>query len=278
MRRKLSLQEIEDLSYYDFMAYLEVPFFNVGGNPSIERLSERCKIGPDSHVLDVGCGTGGNSIYIAKKYGCKVTGIDISEMMVEKARTRAENEGMEDVLSFHVGDAYSLAYPDGTFDAVLTVFVSQFLDLGTAFNEFNRVLITGGYFGFNEMFRSDQVPEHLVEKVDKGEEIFRELTGLPFKLRTPAIWETGLVEAGFTDVNLEAFTNYIDVGRGLDLVQEMGGWGKLLPILWETLTLALRSSKIRKKYGELNRGKRVLLNNRVTSRYIGYVLGVGKKA
>lgn len=273
----MSIEEIEELGYYDFMAYLEVPFFNIGGNPSLDVLVERCNIEPGSHVLDVGCGTGGNSVYIAKKYGCKVTGIDISELMVEKARERAIDENMEDMLSFQAGDAYALDFPDETFDTVLTVFVSQFLDLDRAFHEFKRVLKSGGYLGFNEMYRADNVPEELVGKVDEGEEVFRELTGLPFRLRTPSIWEGGLIEAGFSKVEVEAFTNYVDVSRGLDMVQEMGGWRKLLPTLWETLTLALRSGKIREKYSGISKGKRVLLNDRVTSKYIGYVLGVGKK-
>ena len=89
-RSSFSLSEIEDLGYYDFMAYLEVPFFNIGGTPSIDELAKRCMIGEDSRVLDVGCGTGGNSAYIAKNYGRHVTGIDISELMIEKARMRAE--------------------------------------------------------------------------------------------------------------------------------------------------------------------------------------------
>ena len=72
------------------MAYLEVPFFNIGGAPSIDLLAERCMIDEHSHVLDVGCGTGGNSAYVVKKYGCKVTGIDISEIMIERANKRAE--------------------------------------------------------------------------------------------------------------------------------------------------------------------------------------------
>jgi ubiquinone/menaquinone biosynthesis C-methylase UbiE len=125
----MSITEIEELGYYDFMAYLNVPFFNIGGNESLDILSERCNIGPHIHVLDVGCGTGGNYAYLESKYGCRVTGIDISAMMIWKAMERAEEKGMIDVLDFHVGDAYNLEYPDNHFDVVLTIFVSQFLDL-----------------------------------------------------------------------------------------------------------------------------------------------------
>lgn len=50
----LSLEEVEQLGYYDFMAYLQVPFFNIGGTLSIEMLAELCNIDEYSHVLDVG--------------------------------------------------------------------------------------------------------------------------------------------------------------------------------------------------------------------------------
>ena len=54
MQGKMSVSEIEELGYYDFMAYLNVPFFNIGGNESLDVLAERCYLGPDTHLLDVG--------------------------------------------------------------------------------------------------------------------------------------------------------------------------------------------------------------------------------
>ncbi len=50
----LSIRDLEGLGYYDFMAYLRVPFFNIGGTPSLDLLAQRCGINEDSHVLDVG--------------------------------------------------------------------------------------------------------------------------------------------------------------------------------------------------------------------------------
>lgn len=273
----LSLNEIEELGYYDFMAYLQVPFFNIGGYPSLDLLAERCNIGPDSHVLDVGCGTGGNSSYLAKKYGCMVTGIDISELMIEKAKTRIIEESLEDKLQFQVGDACNLDFSNEEFDIVITVFVSQFLDLGQAFPEFHRVLKNEGYLGVNEMFRDSNIPMDLVDKVDYGEEVFRELTDLPFRLRSPSMWESGFAEAGFGDVWVESFTNRMGVSEVLEMVDSMGGWLTLLSYLGKVVWLGLRSSKLRKKFGDISRGKRVLVNDRDVRSYVGYVLGVGQK-
>ena len=43
-KESLSLEEIEELGYYDFMGYMEVPFFNIGGASSIDRLAELCQL------------------------------------------------------------------------------------------------------------------------------------------------------------------------------------------------------------------------------------------
>lgn len=277
MTRELSIGEIEELGYYDFMAYLKVPFFNIGGTPSLDLLAQRCGIDENSHVLDVGCGTGGNSAYLAEKYGCRVTGFDISEQMVERANERAVSSGLEDRLSFSVGDAYDLDFPDGTFDIVMTVFVSQFLDLKWVFTEFRRVLKEGGWLGINEMYRAEDVPDHLIWKVDLGEEVYRELTELPFAVRTPSMWEAAFNDSGFTDVSVESFTNIVSVGKGLDMINDFGGWGVLLSSLWQIVKLGVQSGKMREKFGLMSKGKRVLLNDRETAKYVGYVLGVGRK-
>jgi ubiquinone/menaquinone biosynthesis C-methylase UbiE len=275
--RDLSISEIEDLGYYDFMAYLKVPFFNIGGTPSLDLLAQRCGINENSHVLDVGCGTGGNSAYLAEMYGSQVTGIDISGLMVERANDRAISTGLEDRLSFSVGNAYDLDFPDGTFDMVMTVFVSQLLDLKKVFPEFIRVLKDGGKLGINEMYRADYVPENLISKVDAGEEVYQYLTELPFSIRTPSVWEAGFRNSGFTDVSVESFTNVVSIGKGLDMIQDFGGWSVLLSSLWQIVKLGVQSGKMREKFGKMSKGKRVLLNDRETAEYIGYVLGVGRK-
>ncbi|MCW4014260.1 MAG: class I SAM-dependent methyltransferase [Candidatus Bathyarchaeota archaeon] len=273
----MSVGEVEGLGYYDFMAYIGVPFFNIGGVPSLDLLAERCGIDETCHVLDVGCGTGGNSAYLVESYGCRVTGIDISEIMIARAQERKEEHPLGDRMRFMTGDAYALGFPDESFDVVLTVFVSQFLDIEQAFSEFSRVLAPGGCLGVNEMYRLESVPGELVERVDEAEQVFRELTELPFSLRSPEVWERGFRDAGFVDVGVEAFEYAMDVRAGLEMVEDMGGWWKMLGMLWKTYMLALRSRKIREKYMRIGRGKDVMLRDKETKKYFGYVLGLGKK-
>ena len=273
----LSIEEIEELGYYDFMGYMEVPFFNIGGVSSIDRLAELCQLNPESRVLVVGCGTGGNSCYLANKYGCQVVGIDVAEQMIEHAQERAKTLQLTDRAIFQVGDAYNLEFSDDSFDVVLTVFVSQFLDLHRAYPGFLRVLRPGGYLGINEMYRADEVPQEALLRIEEGEEVFREITELPFTLRRPSIWREAFETSSFRDVVIEEYSNIVQQNRALSMVEEFGGWGKLIKTLWEMLVLALKSKKLRQRFGRISRGKRVLLRDRVASKYIGYILCVGKK-
>ncbi len=277
MSDELSLEEVERLGYYDFMGYMGVPFFNIGGFASIDRLAELCKITKETRILEVGCGTGANACYLAEKFGCTVVGIDLAEHMVEQATRRATELGLTDRVSFSVGDAYRLDFPDATFDAVVTVFVSQFLDPAKAFPEFGRVLRDGGRLGVNEMYRAEDVPPEVKGKVDESENAFRDMTELPFTLRSPETWHKAFESAGFEPITLEEYPNSQQKPYSGNIVEEFGGWRKLLSTLWRLLVYALRSGEMRKMFTKISRTKNVLIKDKGTSKYIGYVLCVGTK-
>ncbi len=276
-KESLSTEEIEDLSYYDFMGYMDVPFFNIGGLSSIDRLAELCKIGKDQRVLVVGCGTGWNSCYIAREFECNVVGIDIAEHMITRAKERAEEMNLTDKVDFRIGDAYNLQFDDNSFDVVLTVFVSQFLDKTKAFKEFVRVLKPNGYLGINEMYKADEIPLNAIDKVTEGEKIFQDITDLPFTLNTPTEWKNAFQNATFVEIYVEEIqdpTQNVSVSK---TIKEIGGYRKFLSILWKMLVLAAKSKKIRKKYGQISKGKRILLRDKTTSPYLGYLLAIGIK-
>lgn len=84
---------------------------------------ERVFIRPGSEVLDVACGTGNLAIPAARQ-GAKVTGVDIATNLLEQARMRATNEGLN--AEFREGDAEALPFPDAQFDAVVSMFGAMF--------------------------------------------------------------------------------------------------------------------------------------------------------
>jgi len=274
---KLSIEELENLSYYDFMGYLNVPFFNCGGLSSMDRLVELCEIDKRKKILVVGCGTGVNSIYLTKNFDCSIVGIDIAEKMVEKAKENAEKENIADKIEFKVGNAYNLDCEDLSFDVVLLIFVAQFLNLEIAFKEFYRVLKSGGYLGVNEMYKYDEIPETLAKKIKESEAIFQELTELPFTLYTPSYWKKSFENALFSDVKLEEYQDITQRGSMKRIIKDIGGYKKFTKILFEVLIYALKSKKLRKKFSLISKAKRTFLRNKETSKYVGYILCVGKK-
>lgn len=81
------------------------------------------KLAPGMRVLDVACGTG-NSAIPAARAGASVTGVDIAANLLEQARMRAAREGLK--VEFQEGDAEQLAFSEGAFDAVITMFGAMF--------------------------------------------------------------------------------------------------------------------------------------------------------
>lgn len=102
-------------------------------------------IKPESHVLDVGCGTGFAVIEIARQLDRgKACGIDISPGMIEKARRNIPEELLGRV-SFHQASADGIPYPDGEFDYILcTNSFHHYPDTQRALKEMYRVLRPGG--------------------------------------------------------------------------------------------------------------------------------------
>lgn len=88
-----------------------------------ERFFRRLGITPGTRLLDVGCGAGQLAL-IAARSGAQVRGCDIAVNWLEKARSRAAAEGLE--VIFEEGDAESLPYDDGQFDAVTSLIGAMF--------------------------------------------------------------------------------------------------------------------------------------------------------
>jgi ubiquinone/menaquinone biosynthesis C-methylase UbiE len=88
-----------------------------------EEFVERLPIQPAMRVLDVACGTGNLAIPAARQ-GAQATGVDIAGNLIEQARQRAADEGL--TATFEEGDAEKLAFPDGQFDVVMTMFGAMF--------------------------------------------------------------------------------------------------------------------------------------------------------
>ena len=125
----------------------------------VSALPRRALIGslpirPGARVLDLGCGFGAASLEIAALSGCSVVGLDTDLPVLTVARAIADEVGSDGggggggagaAVSFAVGDAYRLPFPDRSFDMVFSRFVFQHLSQAErAASEVTRVLVRGG--------------------------------------------------------------------------------------------------------------------------------------
>jgi len=83
-----------------------------------ERLCRQLHLKPTDHVLEIGSGWGGNAIYMAKTYGCKVTSLTISEEQHKLAVERVEEAGLADKVSIQLKDYRQM---EGMFDKIVSV-------------------------------------------------------------------------------------------------------------------------------------------------------------
>ena len=96
-------------------------------------------------LLDVATGTGDFAIQLHNNLGCQVTGIDLSEGMLEVARKKVAAKGLADHISFEQGDCLKMRFGDAAFDAVTVAFgVRNFEHIDKGYEEMYRVLRPGG--------------------------------------------------------------------------------------------------------------------------------------
>jgi ubiquinone/menaquinone biosynthesis C-methylase UbiE len=110
-----------------------------------ELLIEALDVHSTERVLDVATGSG-NAALAAGRRGCDVVGLDYVPSLLDRARRRAEAEGLE--IEFVEGDAEALPFDDGSFDVVSSVFGSMFApDQERTASELARVCRPGGRIG-----------------------------------------------------------------------------------------------------------------------------------
>ena len=123
---------------------------------------------PGESLLDVGTGSGGLALLVARTREAQVTGVDVAEDGIERARNRASEEGLD--VRFDVGDARSLPYPDNSFDIVVSTFGVIFApDHKRAAHELARVCRPGGRLGLALM--------PMESRAGEGTSILREFGG-----------------------------------------------------------------------------------------------------
>jgi ubiquinone/menaquinone biosynthesis C-methylase UbiE len=91
-----------------------------GGTDAVNALADAAKVRDYHHVLDVCSGMGGPARWLAHRYGCRVTGIDLTTSRIDGATRLTSKVGLDGRVEFKQGNATAMPFTDATFDAVVS--------------------------------------------------------------------------------------------------------------------------------------------------------------
>lgn len=127
----------------DQLAMLE--HFHVSGPLATISLIDLLAVKAEDRVLDAGTGIGGTARYLAQKYGCKVTAVDLTPEYVVAAQWLNELVGLDELIEVREADVTNLPFADESFDAVVSQHVQMNIaDKPRLYAEAFRVLAPGG--------------------------------------------------------------------------------------------------------------------------------------
>lgn len=168
--------------------------FHIGGRLATDNLIGQLNFPEQCHVLDVGCGLGGATRYVATKHKSKVTGIDLTPEYIETGKALCGWLGLEGYITLEQGSALSMPFQDDMFDGGYMLHVGMNIkDKESLFSEVYRVLKSGSSFGVYDVMR--QMDGQLTYPVPWATE------SSTSKLSTPAQYKQALINAGFVVSN-----------------------------------------------------------------------------
>ena len=189
---------IADLAPYDQ--------FHGRGLEATEELAALLDMAPSDHLLDVGSGIGGPARYLAERFGCRITGIDLTPDFCALARHLTGQLGLDGRVAFEQGNALAMPFQDASFDGAYSMNVSMNIaDKAAFYGEIRRVLKPGAWLVLSELAQGPGgPPDYPTPWAGSPENSF---------LATPEETRRGLEAAGFTVV------------RSRDLVAETLAFG-----------------------------------------------------
>ncbi len=182
---------IENLAPYDQ--------FHGRGLEATEEVASALSIAPEDHILDVGSGIGGPARFMADRFGCRVTGIDLTEEFCTVARRLTALLGLESSVSFEQGNALAMPFPDGQFAGAYSMNVSMNIaDKAAFYGEIHRVLRPGGWLLLSEIALGQEAAlDYPTPWAETAASSF---------LATPEETAEGLAASGFTGIHLQDVT------------------------------------------------------------------------
>ena len=133
--------------------------FHIGGRQASEDFISQLELSADDHTLDVGCGIGGTSRFVASRFGCRVTGIDLTPEFVAAGQSLCDWVGLSGQVELHQGDATAMPFTDQSFDAAFMLHVGMNIaNKAGLFAEVYRLIKPAGMFGVYDVMQTSDEP------------------------------------------------------------------------------------------------------------------------
>ncbi|MFS0861141.1 class I SAM-dependent methyltransferase [Fredinandcohnia sp. 179-A 10B2 NHS] len=179
-------------SYLECLSLYGVGGAHPGGLSLTKQLLLKENVAKDTAILDVGCGTGLTSAYLAKQFRCHVTAMDNNRVMLEKARRRFRQTRLPITLVY--GTTEKLPFEDKSFDLLLSESVTIFTHVTASLGEYKRVLKPKGIFLGIEMVVDPNCPSEVRKEI-------ADFYGIS-KLLSVSEWQAYFKKAGFREVSI----------------------------------------------------------------------------
>lgn len=253
-------------TFFDFAAEVGLTK-HFGGLEGTQELARLCHIEEVAFVLDIGCGAGVTSCFLAKRYGCRVRGVDIRAKMVERSAQRAMKAGVADRVEFQVADAQDLPFEENLFDAVISESVTAFPeDQQGAVVEYVRVTKAGGFVGLAEAtWLKVPPPPELVAWVSQD-------VGACVRPLTSDAWAGLLEAAGLQDITMRIYP--VEAKKEARLLARRYGVGGILTSALRALAMYVRNPAYRAFVRSVSESGVIPEN---LNEHFGYGLYVGRK-
>jgi ubiquinone/menaquinone biosynthesis C-methylase UbiE len=131
--------------------------FHIGGRKASADFLNQLQLSPDKHILDIGCGIGGTSRFVADRYKCTVSGIDLSDEYIRTGEKLSAWLGLEKIIHLQQGSAVQTGFENNSFDAAYMLHVGMNIkDKSALFEEAFRVLRPSSLFGVYDVMKMDE--------------------------------------------------------------------------------------------------------------------------
>jgi ubiquinone/menaquinone biosynthesis C-methylase UbiE len=178
-----------------------IEILHPGGFKLTKRTAELCELRSGKSILDVSSGRGTQAIYYAQTYGVSVTGLDISEEMINTATKRAIKSGVSEKVKFILGDSQNLPFANNSFDVVINeCAVGIPDDSQKVLNEMLRVVKSKGVVAIHE---STWKKSLTLEEKNEISEIY-----------------------GTTPLEFNEWINMLEIAGTVNIISEFEQWSK----------------------------------------------------